>query len=307
MLLEPLAATLDFVSGQGLGLVNVSAQKILVCCPTEISRETFPTLARGNAGQWSNCSLKLNPLCIAPLLLRNRAEWGRQTLVPASRVLSMTQAEAGIRGTKSVWLFGRLIYELLSGHDLPSHTGPKEPYKYSPLPELSEEGNQTLQRACVGAQSTAGFPNCAEFWRALKENIAGAGRPANVPVSSPVTPTPPALPPPPAPPRKRRLMVGAILGGVLIIALAIFGAIRFGGSGSTSVVPTPTPSVAAVTPVTTPSPATSVAPVVVATPTPSQFGLALATPATTVALATPAPTTSAPANLILRILKAMSS
>jgi len=102
-------------------------------------------------------------------------------------------------------------------------------------------------------------------------------------------------------------MVGAILGGVLIIALAIFGAIRFGGSGSTSVVPTPTPSVAAVTPVTTPSPATSVAPVVVATPTPSQFGLALATPATTVALATPAPTASAPADLILRILKAMET
>jgi hypothetical protein len=52
---------------------------------------------------------------------------------------------------------------------------------------------------------------------------------------------------------------------------------------------------------------------VVATPTPSQFGLALATPATTVALATPAPspnpapTTSAPADLILRILKAMET
>jgi serine/threonine protein kinase len=315
MLLEPLAATLDFVSGQGFGLVNVSAQKILVCCPAEISRETFPALARGNAGQWSNCSLKLNPLCIAPLLLRNRAEWGRQTLVPASRVLSMTQAEAGIRGTKSVWLFGRLIYELLSGHDLPSHTGPNEPNKYSPLPELSEEGNQTLRRACVGAQLTGGFPNCAEFWRALKENIAGAGRPANVPVSLPVTPTPPALPPtpPPAPPRKGRLMVGVVLGGVLLIASAIFGAIRFGGSGSTTVVPTPTPSVAAVTPVTTPSPATSVAPVVVATPTPSKSGLALATPASTVALATPAPspnpapTTSATADLILRILKAMET
>jgi serine/threonine protein kinase len=315
MLLEPLAAILDFVSNQGLGLVNVSAQKILVCCPAEISRETFAALVRGNARQWLNCSLKLNPLCIAPLLLRSRAEWGRQTLVPASRVLSMTQAEAGIRGTKSVWLFGRLIYELLSGHDLPSDTGLNEPNKYTPLPELSEEGNQTLRRACAGAQLTGGFPNCAEFWRALKENIAAAGRPASVPVSSPVTPIPSALPPSPspAPPPKRRLMVRALLGGVLIIVLAIFGAIRFGGSGSTSVIPTPTPSVAAVTPVTAPSPATSVAPVLVATPTPSPIGLALATPATTVALTTPAsspnptPTTSLPADLILRILKAMET
>jgi serine/threonine protein kinase len=319
VLLEPLAQTLDFVAGQGLGLVNVSAQKILVGAPAEISRESFPALARGNAGQWLNCSLKLNPLCIAPLLLSSRADWGRQTLVPASRVLSMTQAEAGIRGTKSVWLFGRLIYELLCGHDLPSDTGLNEPNKYAPLPELSEEGNQTLRRACVGTQLTGGFPNCTEFWRALKENIGAAGRPASVPVSPPATP-PSALPPPPPPalPPKRRLMIGAIVGGVLIIALAIFGAIRFGGPGSTSVVtPIPAPSVAAVTPLTPviiPSPNVPVTPVVVATPTPTPSPTVqnALQPSATVdsndfGKSVPDATTSDQDALILRILKAMET
>ena len=204
MLLEPLAATLDFVAGQGLGLVNVSAQKILVGCPAEISRESFPALARGDAGQWSNCSLKLNPLCIAPLLLRSRADWGKQTLVPASRVLSMTQAEAGIRGTKAIWLFSRLIYELLSGHDLPSDNGLKEPNKYTPLSALSEAGNQTLRRACVGTQLTGGFPNCVEFWRALKENIQEQ-KPKPTQQTAPVTPAPvvaPLLPSKPHPNKK---------------------------------------------------------------------------------------------------------
>jgi serine/threonine protein kinase len=318
MLLEPLAATLDFVSSQGLGLVNVSAQKMLVCCPAEISRETFPVLARGDARHWSNCSLKLNPLCIAPLLLRSRADWGRQTMVPASRVLSMTQAEVGIRGTKSVWLFGRLIYDLLCGHDLPSDTGMKEPDKYTPLPELSEEGNQTLRRACVGTQLTGRFPNCAEFWQTLRENIAAAGRPASVPVSPPTTSTPSALPPPPsAPPPKRRLMLWVILGGVLIIALAIFGAIRFGGSGSTSVMPTPTASVAAVTPLTPvimPSPHAPVTPVVVATPTPTPsppVQNAIKPSATVdsndVGKSVPDVTASEQDALILRILKAMET
>jgi serine/threonine protein kinase len=318
VLLEPLAQTLDFVAGQGLGLVNVSAQKILIGCPAEISRETFPALARGDAGHWSNCSLKLNPLCIAPLLLSSRADWGRQTLVPASRVLSMTQAEAGIRGTKSVWLFGRLIYELLCGHDLPSDIGLNEPNKYTPLPELSEDGNQTLRRACVGTQLTGGFPNCTEFWRALKENIAAGGRPTTVPLSPPVTSTPSALPPPPsAPPPKRRLMVWAILGGVLMIALAIFGAIRFGGSGSTSVMPNPAHSVAAVTPLTPvimPSPNVPVTPVVVATPTPTPSPTVqnALQPSATVdsndfGKSVPYATTSDQDALILRILKAMET
>ena len=280
MLLEPLAATLDFVAGQGLGLVNVSAQKILVGCPAEISRETFPALARGDAGDWSNWSLKLNPLCIAPLLLRNRADWGRQTLVPASRVLSMTQAEAGIRGTKSVWLFGRLIYELLSGHDLSSDNGRNEPNKYTPLPELSEDGNQTLRRACVGTQLTGGFPNCAEFWRALKENIQEReSKPMQQ--TTPVAPevvVPPPLPskshldkkvdgpeksrvtdspkvqPAKKPGRNRRfvLIAGGIGCAALILGAALVLIVYFVAQNSRS--PTATPTA---TPTPTPTPASA--------------------------------------------------
>jgi len=116
ILLGPLAATLDFVSDNGLGLVDVSVRKIMVACPKEIAREDFQALAIGNAQDWKRCTLKLNPLSLAPLLFRSRNGWDRQTVVPSSRVVSMTQAEAGIRGSKAVRLYGRLVYQLLSGH-----------------------------------------------------------------------------------------------------------------------------------------------------------------------------------------------
>jgi hypothetical protein len=106
-LLGPLAATLDFVSDNGLALVDVSVRKIPVACPKEIVGEDFSALARGNAQAWN-------------------------------------------------------------------------------------------------------------------------GRPTNVPVSSPATPTAPALPPPPSTPSppKRTMVIWVILGGVLIIGFAI--SVRFG-------------------------------------------------------------------------------
>jgi serine/threonine protein kinase len=225
ILLGPVAATLDFVANNGLGLVDVSVRKILVACPQEIAREEFAALARGNAQDWNRCTLKLNPLSLAPLLFRSRNGWDRQTVVPSSRVLSMTQAAAGIRGSKAVRLSGRLVYELLSGHAL--RRGDSQ--TYVPLPELDQAGNEILRRACVATGSATTYRNCQEFWNALKENIVTAGRPTGVPVL-PITPAPSALPPPASapPPPKRMIMVWTILGGALIIALAIFGTVRFG-------------------------------------------------------------------------------
>jgi serine/threonine protein kinase len=270
ILLGPLAATLDFVSDNGLGLVDVSVRKIMVACPKEIAREDFQALAIGNAQDWKRCTLKLNPLSLAPLLFRSRNGWDRQTVVPSSRVVSMTQAEAGIRGSKAVRLYGRLVYQLLSGHA----STRDDPQTYTPLPELDQDGNETLRRACVAIGSGIAYRSCQAFWNALKENITAASRPTSVSISSPAASTPSAFPPPPAaePPPKRRLIIGAIVGGAVIIALAIFGAIRFGGSGPTSAV-APTASVA------------------IATPTPAP--VALTTPPSSVAIATPTPAPTA--------------
>jgi hypothetical protein len=153
-LLGPLASTLDFVSSQGLGLVDVSVRKILVSCPPEITPEKFSEFARGDAREWSRCRLLLNPLSLAPLLFRSRNGWDRQTIVPASRVLSMTQAQARIKGSKAVRLYGRLVYELLSGH---APIRGAAPQKYTPLPELDQAGNETLRRACVATDPA--YPN----------------------------------------------------------------------------------------------------------------------------------------------------
>ena len=166
-LLEPLAGTLDLVAGQGLGLVDVSVRKLLLACPPEV--EESESAARGDLKHWSRCTLKLNPLSLAPLLFRSRNGWDRQTIVPSTRVLSMTQAEAGIRGAKAVQLYGRLLYELLSGRP-PSRVN--DPGRYAPLPELDGAGNEILRRAFVGGDS--GYRSCQEFWKVFKGNLAAA-------------------------------------------------------------------------------------------------------------------------------------
>ncbi len=265
ILLGPLAATLDFVSDNGLGLVDVSVHKILVACPKEIAREDFQALAIGNAQDWKRCTLKLNPLSLAPLLFRSRNGWDRQTVVPSSRILSMTQAEAGIRGSKAVRLYGRLVYELLSGHA--STRGDSQ--IYTPLPELDQAGNETLRRACVAIGSGLAYRSCQEFWNALKENITAAGRPSSAPISPPATSTPSALPPPAAgrPPPKRRLIIGAILGGALIIALSSSPVVVATPTPTPIALATPPPQVAIATP--TPAPTASPGPVVVVIPTPA--------------------------------------
>jgi serine/threonine protein kinase len=284
-LLGPLASTLDFVSSQGLGLVDVSVRKILVACPPEITLGKSSEFARGDAWEWSQCRLLLNPLSLAPLLFRNRNGWDRQTIVPASRVLSMTRAEAGSRGKKAVRLYGRLVYELLSGH---ASIRDANSQKYTPLPELDQAGNETLRRACVVTDSA--YPNCEAFWKALQENLASKERsfkPAAQPLTSISTV---ASSPPPAKPSKRNLVVGALVGGALIIALALFSVTRFGGAGPKPLV-TPTPSAEAATlvsiPAITPSPTASMA-----VATPSAVPVAVANP-TPIPIAT-APTSATP-------------
>jgi serine/threonine protein kinase len=170
-LLQPIAATLDFIAEHGLGLVDVSARKIFVSCPGDIDPGAFSTLGQNNIEDWDRCEVKLNPLSLGPLILHNRQSRGNQTLIPSSRILSLTQAETGIRGVKAVRLFGRLIYELLSGHPLADSGG--IPPKYTPLSALNEAGNAVLHRACT--RSDHPFVDCEDFWRALRESIESTG------------------------------------------------------------------------------------------------------------------------------------
>jgi serine/threonine protein kinase len=166
-LLQPIAATLDFIANHGLGLVDVSARKIFVSCPGDIDPATFSTLGQNSIEDWDRCEVKLNPLSLGPLILHNRQLRGSQTLIASSRILSLTQAETGIRGVKAVRLFGRLVYELLSGHP-PVDTGGFPP-KYTPLSAVNETGNAVLHRACTGSDQP--FVDCEDFWRALQESV----------------------------------------------------------------------------------------------------------------------------------------
>jgi serine/threonine protein kinase len=178
-LLQPIAPTLDFIANHGLGLVDVSARKIFVSCPGDIDPAAFSTLGRNSIEDWDRCEVKLNPLSLGPLILHNRQLRGNQTLIPSSRILSLTQAETGIRGLKAVRLFARLVYELLSGHP-PTVT---EGNKYTPLSALNEGGNRVLQRACTGSGKP--FTDCEGFWTALRESLESSGGATPTPYPEP--------------------------------------------------------------------------------------------------------------------------
>ena len=167
-LLDSLAGTVDFVSAHGFGLVEVSLRKIFVVPPKDVHPESFASWARDNAQALKDCSLKLNPLSITPLLFRHHANRAQQTMVPRSQMLSLTQAQAGIQGTKGVRLFAWLIYELLSGHPLQQL---RSESRYSPLPQLDEAGNAVLRRACSGANEPTAYKTCVELWSALYREL----------------------------------------------------------------------------------------------------------------------------------------
>jgi serine/threonine protein kinase len=171
ILLEPLAAALDFVSEKGLGLVEISARKIFVGCPEDLHPNHFADFVRRQPCAWNKCWLKLNPMSLAPLLYRNRSNRSHQTLMPTSQVMPLTQVETGIQGTKAVRLFGRLIYELLSGH---APFEQQDPSKYAPIPELDETGNLTLRNGYRPRERSADFGSCQEFWNALLPSLETA-------------------------------------------------------------------------------------------------------------------------------------
>ena len=181
-LLEPLPAVLNLISEQGLGLVDVSIRKLFVSCPLDVRPDEFTSLAKGDARAWAKCMLKLNPLCLGTLLFRERSDGSSQTLVPSSRVLSMTQTELGIRGTKAVRLLGRLVYELIRGQ-APSWRSNERP---SPLPLLNESGNQALWKAWATVGEATPYLNCEEFWRVFKDCvISDRIRPVTRPLAKP--------------------------------------------------------------------------------------------------------------------------
>jgi hypothetical protein len=181
-LLSGVPATLDFGAQSGLGLFEFTLRKSFVVCPKTVESARFREFARSEPPGLADCRLKLNPLSLAPLLLRRRGVWIDSTLLPDSRVQSMTQAAAGIEATKGIPLLARMIYELLSGH----------PYRergirsYTPLTAINEAGNAVLRRALLEPTAKTSFANCESFWGAFASSLDLSPKP--IPDFVPVEP-----------------------------------------------------------------------------------------------------------------------
>ncbi|MBV8216197.1 MAG: protein kinase, partial [Verrucomicrobia bacterium] len=195
-LFSAIPETLDFAAKHGFGLFEFTLRKSFVVCSPELEPARFRELARGQLPGLSDCQLKLNPLSLAPLLFRHQGVWIDSTLLPDSRVQSLTQAAAGIEAAKGVPLLGRMIYELLSGHPFLD----RGVSNYTPLPAINETGNNVLKRAILERTARGEFADCGSFWQAFTNSLEHTHR-----IPPPVAPAPPlqraSNPPPLAQPK----------------------------------------------------------------------------------------------------------
>jgi serine/threonine protein kinase len=164
-LLSGIAATLDFGAQRGLGLFEFTLRKCFVVCPETVERTRFREFVSGEPAEFGACRLKLNPLSLGPLLFHHRGIWSDRTLLPDSRVESLTQAAAGIEAAKGVPLLAQMIYELLSGRPY-QERGVKD---YTPLTAINEAGNRVLRRAIL--EPATGFANCEGFWQVFTSSL----------------------------------------------------------------------------------------------------------------------------------------
>ncbi|MBV9731148.1 MAG: hypothetical protein JO275_00140 [Verrucomicrobia bacterium] len=227
--LDPLASTLDSWGDKETGLVEVSVRKIFLQCPLKI--QDFESFARGNPRDWAQCTLKLNPLSLTPLVSQDSNDWCQETIVPVGPSLSMSRVRTENWETEAVRSFARLTYELLSGR-APVRAS-EQSTQYIPIPELTASGNDILRRVLSPDNSNAGLANCRDLRDALKSQVTPTARLSAAPTWSAGTPATRSFSSPPVPrstePKRNWLLpVSAILALALVLGgLALFGAIQF--------------------------------------------------------------------------------
>jgi TPR repeat protein len=176
--------------------------------------------------QWPAFVLKLNPLGITRELSASETWSGQQTMVgrPGSSTM------AGTEQARAIQALGAVVYELLGGTLSPLGSGADLGTRYTPLANLTEQGNEALRHALAAMPP---YKKAYEFYRALAEvddvpvDLMPPEAPARAAASAgakSVAP-PPAIPvPPPLPPYSQPSRSGAPLAiAAMLVALILFG------------------------------------------------------------------------------------
>ena len=221
-LLGQAADGVDHALGAGIKHLDLALHQIFVHFSAPFDRRA---LLHQPVVRWPAFVLKLNPLGITRELSASETWSGQQTMV--GRPGSST-AEASEQ-SRAIQALGAVVYELLGGTLSPLGSGTDLGTRYTPLANLTEQGNEALRHALAVMPP---YKKAYEFYRALAEvddvpvdlmPPPGSTRtPAPVAAKS-IAPPPPIPVPPPLPPHSQPSRSGAPLAiAAMLVALILF-------------------------------------------------------------------------------------
>ncbi|HEV7402303.1 MAG TPA: protein kinase, partial [Chthoniobacteraceae bacterium] len=163
-LLEQMAVGVDHAIANGLDRIDLGLHQIHVVFTTPL--EDAEERMREPVEEWPDFSLKLNPLAISCEIAQSETWAGGQTLVGRGPEAPAVGApvDPGVAHTRALAV---LVYELLGGSVSPllaANASMQGIARYSPLANLTEEGNEVLRSAL---DPGGPFRNASEFYRAL--------------------------------------------------------------------------------------------------------------------------------------------
>ncbi len=214
-LLEGTAAGVDHALEAGLRRLDISLHQVFVHFPG--GAPAAEEVLRSPVSAWPAFAVKANPLGMTRELAMSETWAGGRTVVSdgsaaaaARTIVGADGAAAGASDPRPRYLrtLGGLVYELLGGALPPlAMVGANAalPTRYTPLANLSEEGNEVLRCALDPARS---FATAGEFFTALREVAAhdgGSHTTRFTTHSTQVRPVPPLAGAPPFAPPQREI------------------------------------------------------------------------------------------------------
>ena len=222
-LLSQAAEGVDHALAAGINRFDLALHQIFIHFAAPFDKNTLLHLP---VTQWPEFVLKLNPLGITRELSASETWSGQQTMVgrPGSSTTVASDSARAMQG------LGGVVYELLGGALSPLGSGTDHGGRYTPLANLSEQGNEALRHALAPAPR---YQKACDFCRALAEldDLPASEIEKPAPVAKPaprlpepvpaIAPLPPVLPPRSEPSRS----------GVPLALAAMFVALILVGGG----------------------------------------------------------------------------
>lgn len=158
-LLKQMAPGVDYAAESELRQIDLVLHQVFLHLP---GPATLPgTLVQRPLAEWPNFTVKLNPLGITRELAASETWAGGQTMVAEADTAPLASGTLAARYTARLAM---LAYELLGGATRPVLAAAGDSTRYTPLANLTEEGNEVMRKALDPAR---GYAAAGDFLKAL--------------------------------------------------------------------------------------------------------------------------------------------